>query len=56
MGAGCRKTHPEWFNISAPLLNASPGGDTGAPETSNNPMPREVYHTDWLAEVLPSIG
>ena len=48
-GRWVQKNHPEWFNASAPLLNASPGGDTGAPETSNNAMPREVYHTDWLA-------
>ena len=34
-----------------PLLNATPGGDTGAPETSNNPIPRELYHTDWLADL-----
>ena len=27
----------------------APGGDTGAPETNNNPIPRELYHTDWLA-------
>lgn len=26
------------------------GGDTGAPEASNNPVPREIYHTDWLAD------
>ncbi len=26
------------------------GGDTGAPETKNNPIPREWYHTDWVAD------
>jgi arylsulfatase A-like enzyme len=34
----------------APLLNADGGGDTGAPETANNPIPRELYHTDWVAD------
>ena len=29
---------------------AEPGGDTGAPETKNNPIPREWYHTDWVAD------
>jgi arylsulfatase A-like enzyme len=48
-GRWMREHHPDFFAESAPLLNASPGGDTGAPETSNNPIPREFYHTDWLA-------
>ena len=34
----------------SPLLAAEPGGDTGAPETSINPIPREWYHTDWVAD------
>ena len=29
---------------------ATPGGDTGAPETTHNPVPREHYHTDWVAD------
>jgi arylsulfatase A-like enzyme len=33
----------------APLLSARPGGDTGAPEVKYNPIPREHYHTDWVA-------
>jgi arylsulfatase A-like enzyme len=45
-GRWMQKNHPECFNMSPPLLNASPGGDTGAPETSNNPVPRAFYHTD----------
>jgi arylsulfatase A-like enzyme len=48
-GRWVQANHPQWFDASAPLLNAAPGGDTGAPETFNNPIPREVYHTDWLA-------
>src|SRR5580704_2439348 len=48
-GRWMQKNHPEFFNRSAPLLNASPGGETGAPETANNEIPRGLYHTDWLA-------
>ena len=44
----------------SPLLAAEPGGDTGAPETKNNPIPREWYHTDWIADItidwLSSLG
>jgi arylsulfatase A-like enzyme len=43
--------HPDFFKEAVPLLNASPGGDTGAPETLNNPLPRGLYHTDWLADL-----
>jgi len=31
-------------------LNHRGGGDTGAPQVAVNPMPREHYHTDWVAE------
>jgi arylsulfatase A-like enzyme len=34
----------------SPLLSAEPGGDTGAPETRVNPIPRDWYHTDWVAD------
>ena len=34
----------------SPLLAAEPGGETGAPETRINPIPREWYHTDWVAD------
>ncbi|MEZ5170723.1 MAG: sulfatase-like hydrolase/transferase [Acidimicrobiia bacterium] len=34
----------------APLLLAKGGGDTGAPETKLNPIPRDHYHTDWVAD------
>lgn len=42
--------YPEEMKGFAPLLSASPGGDTGAPETTHNPVPREHYHTDWVAD------
>jgi arylsulfatase A-like enzyme len=31
-------------------VNAAGGGDTGAPQTHVNPIPREWYHTDWVAD------
>jgi arylsulfatase A-like enzyme len=34
----------------SPLLKAAPGGETGAPETRINPIPRDWYHTDWVAD------
>lgn len=42
--------YPEEINGFAPLLSARGGGDTGAPELTYNPIPREHYHTDWVAE------
>jgi arylsulfatase A-like enzyme len=50
-GRWLEANHPEWLESFAPLLGAVPGGDTGAPETFNNPIPREIYHTDWLADL-----
>lgn len=34
----------------AKVLMAEPGGDTGAPEVKDNPIPRSWYHTDWVAK------
>ena len=31
-------------------VNAAGGGDTGAPQVHVNPIPRELYHTDWVAD------
>ena len=31
-------------------VNAAGGGDTGAPQVHVNPIPREWYHTDWVAD------
>ena len=42
--------HPEHLHSFAGLLQAEPGGDTLAPETKHNPIPREWYHTDWVAD------
>jgi arylsulfatase A-like enzyme len=43
--------HPEHLHSFAGLLQAEPGGDTAAPETKNNPIPRPWYHTDWVADL-----
>ncbi len=50
-GRWLRAQSKEVFDAWPPLLNASPGGDTGAPETSNHQIPRGLYHTDWLASL-----
>jgi arylsulfatase A-like enzyme len=44
------ETHPDQLGGFAALLQAEGGGETGAPETSINPIPRDLYHTDWVAE------
>jgi len=31
-------------------VNAAGGGDTGAPQVQDNPVPRDCYHTDWVAD------
>ncbi|HET6874754.1 MAG TPA: sulfatase-like hydrolase/transferase [Acidimicrobiales bacterium] len=31
-------------------LNGSGGGDTGACQVKVNPVPRDLYHTDWVAD------
>ncbi len=48
--------HPETVSgfyqaLDAELsVNAQAGGDTGAPQVKVNPVARELYHTDWVAE------
>jgi len=42
--------HPDEVRGFAPLLSGTGGGDTGAPEVTYNPIPREHYHTDWVAD------
>ncbi len=45
-----QEKHPEHVLGFAPILIGVPGGDTGAPETANNPIPKELYHSAWVAE------
>jgi arylsulfatase A-like enzyme len=55
-----QKNFPADVSGFAPLLTAKPGGDTGAPEVKYNPIAREHYHTDWVADrtiaYLDSLG
>ena len=51
-----RENHPEmmgqfYATVDADLqVNSAGGGDTGAPQVKVNEVPREWYHTDWVAE------
>lgn len=48
--------HPEAAGMFYPVLdgslevNAAGGGATGAPQVHDNAIPREWYHTDWVAD------
>jgi arylsulfatase A-like enzyme len=48
--------HPEAVAMFYPVLdallevNAQGGGDTGAPQVHDNAIPRDWYHTDWVAD------
>jgi arylsulfatase A-like enzyme len=48
--------HPEAAGMYYAVLddalqvNAAGDGDTGAPQVHVNPIPREWYHTDWVAD------
>ena len=48
--------HPEAVAMFYPVLdmalegNAAGGGETGAPQVHDNAIPREWYHTDWVAD------
>lgn len=44
------KNYPEYLSGFATPLTAQGGGETGAPEVCHNPIPRELYHTDWIAD------
>ncbi|MFP4512017.1 MAG: sulfatase-like hydrolase/transferase [Acidimicrobiales bacterium] len=49
-------THPEavagyYATLDRDLeVNSEGGGDTGAPQVKDNPIPRDWYHTDWVAD------
>jgi len=51
-----RENHPEHLASYFPPVdrtldvNADGGGDTGAPQVSHNPIPRDAYHTDWVVD------
>ena len=44
---------PSFFRVLDPAtmeVSGEGGGDTGAPQVKPNPIPRDLYHTDWVAE------
>jgi arylsulfatase A-like enzyme len=51
-----QQQHPEAIGGFFPVLDAelnvsaAPGGDSGAPQVKFNEIPREWYHTDWVAQ------
>ncbi len=45
-----RRKHPEHVSGFSSVLTGKGGGDTGAPEVAHNPIPRGLYHTDWVAD------
>ncbi|MDG2908571.1 MAG: sulfatase-like hydrolase/transferase [Acidimicrobiales bacterium] len=55
-GQWMRAEHPEHLFDFYPVLdrslevNAAGGGDSGAPQVHHNRVPRDLYHTDWVAE------
>lgn len=51
-GVWLAEHHPEHLGSFAPLLGATPGGDTGAPETKENPIPTPWYHTAWVTDLV----
>lgn len=42
--------HRRYVGGFGSVLTGVGGGDTGAPEVAHNPVPREAYHTDWVAD------
>jgi arylsulfatase A-like enzyme len=48
--------HPEAIGWYYPPIdgsfnvNGEGGGDTGGPQVKDNPIPRDWYHTDWVAD------
>ena len=42
--------HPEDVAGFGAVLTGTGGGETNAPEVKHNPIPREHYHTDWIAD------
>jgi len=54
-GTWLRTEHPEdvagfYALVKDGRLNTDGGGDTGLEQVAANPVPREHYHTDWVAD------
>ncbi|HVK84068.1 MAG TPA: sulfatase-like hydrolase/transferase [Kofleriaceae bacterium] len=48
--AWLRSKHSKHVHGFAGVLTGAGGGDTRAPEVAHNHIPRELYHTDWVAD------
>lgn len=44
------REHPRELLGFGWVLSGFGGGDTSAPEVKTNPIPRELYHTDWVRD------
>ncbi len=51
-GTWLRENHPDEVGGFLRTFSSAPGGDTGAPAVSFNPIRREDYHTDWVADAV----
>ncbi len=55
-GRFMQREHPEHLGGFYAVLdrdlevNSAGGGESGAPQLQDNPVPRGVYHTDWVAD------
>jgi arylsulfatase A-like enzyme len=49
-GAWLWEHHAEAIAGFGAVLTGEGGGDTAAPEVAHNPIAREHYHTDWIAD------
>lgn len=49
-GTWLRENYPAEAAQFLRIFSAVPGGDTGAPAVKPNPVAREHYHTDWVAD------
>ncbi|MFW0785435.1 sulfatase-like hydrolase/transferase [Gordonia sp. CPCC 206044] len=47
-----RENRPESLDGFLRIFATTPGGETGAPAVSANPVRREDYHTDWVADAV----
>ena len=45
-----RENYPDEVGGFVTMLSGAAGGDSGAPEVAYNPILRDHYHTDWIAD------
>jgi arylsulfatase A-like enzyme len=49
-GVWLRSEHPDQVGSYLTPLSDGPSPTTGAPESRPNPIPRDLYHTEWVAD------